>query len=435
MKYDETIGYLYGLQQYGMKFGLDNITKLLSAAGNPQKTFRAIHVGGTNGKGSTSAMIESMLRTAGITTGLFTSPHLVNFTERIRINGEEIREEEVVVLAAEIRRIAEHMEDFSPTFFEVVTTMAFLYFKRRNVQWAVVEVGLGGRLDATNLLMPEVTVITAIGYDHCEFLGRTLREIAGEKVGIIKDGVPVVTAAQRAEAMEVIEKKTAEKKCRLFRYGEQFTAQLLSLSPQGICFHYSGAGEYEDIHLPLAGEHQMTNGAMAIKTVELLSQKHGNLLCDIRKGLAAVQWPGRLEMVRYDPPILIDGAHNPHAALALSHYLREVLSCRYKRIILVAGIMADKDIDGILNPLLPLASEVIFASPAYGRAASADALAARAAAGGYSSRAAGSVSDALLVAEGLRRSGDLIVVTGSFYTIGEAKEALGEKGVLTRLRE
>jgi dihydrofolate synthase/folylpolyglutamate synthase len=435
MKYDETIGYLYGLQQYGMKFGLDNITRLLSAAGNPQEAFRSIHVGGTNGKGSTSAMIESMLRTAGTTTGLFTSPHLVSFTERIRVNAEEIRVEEVVDLAAEVRQIVESMEGFSPTFFEVVTTMAFLYFRRRNVQWAVVEVGLGGRLDATNLLMPEVTVITPIGYDHCEFLGRTLKEIAGEKAGIIKERIPVVTAAQRSEAMEVIEKKAVEKGCQLFRYGEQFTAQLLSFSPGGIRFRYTGAGQYEDIDVPLAGEHQMTNGAMAIKTVEILSQQLGDLRCDIRKGLAAVQWPGRLEMAKDDPPILIDGAHNPHAAVVLSHYLREVLSCRYKRIILVAGIMADKDIDGILNPLLPLVAEVIFASPAYGRAAPPEALAARAAAAGYSSRAAGSVARALLVAEGLWRSGDLIVVTGSFYTIGEAKEALGIKGVLTRLRE
>jgi dihydrofolate synthase/folylpolyglutamate synthase len=435
MKYGETIAYLYGLQQHGMKFGLDNITKLLSAAGNPQKTVRAVHVGGTNGKGSTAAMIESILKTSGVTTGLFTSPHLVSFTERIRVNGEEITEEDVVALAGEVRQIAESMEEFSPTFFEVVTAMAFLYFERRNVDWAVVEVGLGGRLDATNLLIPEVTVITAVGYDHCEFLGKTLREIAGEKAGIIKNGVPVVTAAQRPEAGEVIEERAAEKGCRLFRYGEEFTAQLLSLSPQNIHFHYSGACDYRDIQLPLAGVHQMGNAAIAIKTMELLSEKYRDLECDIGKGLAAVKWPGRLEMARNDPPTLIDGAHNPHAALALSRYLQEVLAGRYRRIILIAGIMADKDIDGLLNPLLPLASEVIFASPAYGRAARADVLAARAAAGGYTSRTAGSVPEALLMAEGLWMPGDLIVVTGSFYTIGEAKEALGTKGVLTRLRE
>jgi dihydrofolate synthase/folylpolyglutamate synthase len=435
MKYRETTAYLYGLQQYGMKFGLDNIAKLLSAAGNPQKTFRAVHVGGTNGKGSTAAMIESILRTSGATTGLFTSPHLVNFTERIRVDGEEIAEEDVVALAGEVRQITERMEEFSPTFFEVVTAMAFLYFQRRGVGWAVIEVGLGGRLDATNILMPEATVITEIGYDHCEFLGKTLKEIAGEKAGIIKSGVPVVSAAQRPEAGEVIEKKAVEKGCRLFRYGEEFTAQLLVGSPMDIRFHYTGAGDYDDIRLPMAGVHQMGNAAMAIKTIEVLAEKYAESQCDIGKGIASVKWPGRLEMARNDPPTLIDGAHNPHAALALSHYLREILASWYQRIILVAGIMADKDIDGILNPLLALASEVIFASPAYGRAARADVLAARAAAGGYSSRTAGNVAEALLMAEGLWRPGDLIVVTGSFYTIGEAKEALGTKGVLTRLRE
>jgi dihydrofolate synthase/folylpolyglutamate synthase len=435
MKYRETTAYLYGLQQHGMKFGLDNITKLLSGVGNPQKTFRAVHVGGTNGKGSTAAMIESILRTSGVRTGLFTSPHIVNFTERIRVDGEEIGEEDVIALAEEVRQVAERMAEFSPTFFEVVTAMAFLHFERRGVGWAVIEVGLGGRLDATNVLVPEAAVITTIGYDHCEFLGKTLKEIAGEKAGIIKNGVPVVSAEQRTEAAEVIEKKAAEKRCRLFRYEEEFTAQLLARSPMDLCFHYTGAGDYKDIQLPLAGVHQMGNAAMAIKTIEVLSEKYPELQCDIGKGLAAVRWPGRLEMARNDPPILIDGAHNPHAALALSHYLQEVLANRYQRIILVAGIMADKDISGILDPLLALASEVIFASPAYGRAAQADVLTARAAAGGYSSRAAGSVAEALLVAEGLWRPGDLIVVTGSFYTIGEAKEALGTKGVLTRLRE
>ncbi len=435
MKYRETIAYLYGLQQYGMKFGLDNITRLLSAADNPQKTFRSVHVGGTNGKGSTAAMIESMLRTPGMTTGLFTSPHLVSFTERIRISGQEIAEEEVVSLADEVRRIAGGIDGFSPTFFEVVTAMAFLHFKRRNVDWAVVEVGLGGRLDATNVLTPEATVITSIGYDHCEFLGKTLGEIAGEKAGIIKDGVTVITAGQMPEAMTVIEKRAAGKGCPLFRYGGEFTAEQVSDFPGGIQFHYGGLREYERIQLPLAGRHQAVNASMAIRTIEALSEKYRSLECDIRKGLERVKWPGRLEMAKDDPPVLIDGAHNPHAALALSSYLQETLSCRYKRIILVAGIMADKDVDGILNPLLPLASEVIFASPAYGRAASAEALAGRAAAKGYSSRIGGGVRDALLMAEGLSRAGDLIVVTGSFYTIGEAKEALGTKGVLTRLRE
>ncbi len=434
MKYGEAIEYLYGLQKYGMKFGLDNITRLLSAAGNPQKKFRVVHVAGTNGKGSTSAMIESMIRTSGATTGLFTSPHLVNFTERIRLNGEEIAEEDVIDLASEVRNISEKMEELSPTFFEVVACMAFLYFARHDVDWAVVEVGLGGRLDATNVLLPDVSVITAVGHDHCEFLGKTLKEIVGEKAGIIKARVPVVTAAQSPEAMEVLQRRAEEKDCRLFTYGNDFTAELLSDSLRGITFSYRGEREYEGVEVPLAGKHQMTNASLAVKTVEILSEKYG-MTADIRKGLAEVKWPGRLEMANDDPPILIDGAHNPHAATELSRYLEQALSRGYRRIIMVAGIMADKDIDGILGPLLPLASEILFASPAYGRAASADMLASRAAAMGFLSQPAGSVSDALRMAEGLYAAGDLIVVTGSFYTIGEAKEALGAEGILTRLRE
>ncbi len=434
MKYDETIEYLYGLQKYGMKFGLDNITRLLAAAGDPHKKFRAVHVGGTNGKGSTSAMIESMIRTSGVKTGLFTSPHLVNFTERIRLKGEEIAEGDVIALASEVRQIAERIEDFSPTFFEVVACLAFLYFARNDADWAIVEVGLGGRLDATNVLLPDVSVITAIGYDHCEFLGTTLKEIAGEKAGIMKAGVPVVVAEQPPEAMEVLQKRAEEKGCALFRYGYDFSAGLVSDSLRGIRFDYRGDRDYRDICLPLAGRHQMINASVAIKATEIVSEKYG-MRCDVRKGLAEVKWPGRLEMAKDDPPILIDGAHNPHAAAALSKHLQQALSSDYRRIILVAGVMADKDIDGILGPLLPLASEIIFTAAAYGRAASADMLAGRAAAKGYSSRTTGSVSEALRMAEGLCMAGDLIVVTGSFYTLGEAKEVLGGKGVLTRLRE
>ena len=186
MSYQRTVEYLYGLQKFGMKFGLDNISRLLSAVGNPHESFRTVHVAGTNGKGSTSSMIESMLRTSGTRTGLFTSPHLVNFTERIRIDGEEIAEGDVIALAEEVRGVADKMGDISPTFFEAITAMAFLYFRRLRIDWAVVETGLGGRLDATNVIRPEVSVITSIRLDHREFLGNTLREIAGEKAGIIK---------------------------------------------------------------------------------------------------------------------------------------------------------------------------------------------------------------------------------------------------------
>ncbi|HBR21084.1 MAG TPA: bifunctional folylpolyglutamate synthase/dihydrofolate synthase, partial [Nitrospiraceae bacterium] len=195
MGYAAAINYLYGLQKHGIKLGLDNTAKLLFLSGNPQNYFSSVHIAGTNGKGSTSAIIASILQTAGVRTGLFTSPHLVSFTERIRVNNEEIREDEVIELTEEIRSTIEGSE-LNPTFFEFVTVMGFLYFKRKNIDWAAVETGMGGRLDATNVLTPEVSVITNISYDHKDFLGNTISEIAEEKAGIIKKGVPVITSEQ-----------------------------------------------------------------------------------------------------------------------------------------------------------------------------------------------------------------------------------------------
>ncbi len=435
MSYRKTIDYLYGLQKFGMKFGLDNISRLFSAAGNPQESFRAVHVAGTNGKGSTSAMIESLLRTSGVRTGLFTSPHLVNFTERIRVDGEEIPERDVITLTEEVRGVAEDIGDISPTFFEVITAMAFLFFRRMKIDWAVVETGLGGRLDATNVVSPEVSVITSIGHDHREFLGNTLGEIASEKAGIIKKNVPVVSSAQLPEVADVLTRKAAEAGSVLYRYPVDFSARMVAEAPDGICFDYRGSREYSGLKVPLAGGYQMMNASVAVRLAEVIAERHPALKVDVRKGLWQVRWPGRLELIKKTPPILIDGAHNPDAALALSEYLRAMLAPRYKRIILIIGIMGDKDREGILARLLPLASETIFAAASYGRAASPESLAASASSLGYSSRKARTVAEAIALAEDLCGPDDIVVITGSFYTIGEAKEVLGGRGLLSRLRE
>ena len=435
MSYAGTIEYLYGLQKYGMKFGLDNIRRLLSLLGEPQQSFSSVHVAGTNGKGSTSAMIESLLRTKGARTGLFTSPHLVSFTERIRINGREISEADVILLAEEVREAASGIDDFCPTFFEIVTAMAFLHFRRMKVDWAVVEVGMGGRLDATNTILPHVSVITTVGVDHSEFLGTALGDIAREKAGIIKQGVPLVTAEQHPEVMGVIQQRCREAGAALYRHDTEFFTQKAEGNADGVCFDYQGDKTYRDLCLSLAGEHQIVNAALAIKVFEIVAGEYPEMNTDIRKGLLAVTWPGRLEQIKEDPPILIDGAHNPQAAAALSAHLQKLLKAKYKRIILIVGIMTDKDIEGILKHLLPVASEVVFAPPAYGRAASAEKLLLAADALGYISRSAATVAASLDIAQSLYKPGDLIVVTGSFYTIGEAKEAVGHKGVLARLRE
>src|SRR4030042_1253954 len=458
MSYSGTIDYLYNLQKFGIKFGLGNISKLVSVLDNPHKSFFSIHVGGTNGKGSTSAIIASILKTAGLKVGLFTSPHIVSFTERISINGEEITEEDVIKLAEEVRDIVEHLEDFSPTFFEVVTAMALLYFNREKIDVAVVEVGMGGRLDATNIITPEVSVITPISYDHREFLGNTIREIAYEKAGIIKRGVPVVTSYQEPEAMRVIEEKAIEKSTELYAYGKDFSSVLIKEDTTGVSFDYHTYSApqapfliprktsdslqdvsemlqgspfiIKDLFLPLAGEHQMQNASVAIQaSIILLNNnmpKRGNgetekgcnkkaaispipffpdsiyqtknIFSLIRTGVAKTRWPGRLEVVKEDPLILVDGAHNPAAARALAKTLKSIFMKKYKRIVIILGIMADKDISGIMETLLPIASEIILTYPDYSRAASPEKLAGNAKSLGFSEvRIALTVNDAITI--------------------------------------
>lgn len=445
MNYNKAIDYLYGLQKYGIKLGLDNTIRLLSLLRNPQESFKAIHVAGTNGKGSTSAMMASVLRAAGFRTGLFTSPHLVSFTERIKVDEEEIKEAEVIELTDEIKEIinSSQCSEFNPTFFEFVTAMAFSYFRRKGIEWAVIETGMGGRLDATNILLPEVSVITNISLDHKEFLGQTLKEVAAEKAGIIKHGIPVVSSSQDSGVMDVIKDKVSSEGVVLHEYGRDFVSLLRGSDIQGITFDYKGKNSLDGLYVPLCGIHQIENASAAIKAIELIMERESIYPDSIRQGLANTEWHGRLELIRkpgkkYD--ILIDGAHNPSAAGRLSEALKSYFAPQYNRIILIFGIMSDKDIKGIMEPLLPIASEIIVTAPDYGRSASPEKLAETARSLGFKPAPVNSVKDALDTA--VKRAENsavadshLIVITGSFYTIGEAKTILGQKGVLARLRE
>lgn len=441
MSYSEIVNYLYNLQKYGIKFGLENIQRLMSSLDNPHKAFRLVHVAGTNGKGSTSAMIASLLKKTGLKVGLFTSPHLVSFTERIRVNGDEITENEVIRLASHIKKIVEKIEDFSPTFFEVVTAMAMLYFKEKKIDIAVMEVGMGGRLDATNIILPEVSVITSISFDHREFLGDSLEDIAREKAGIIKKGIPVVTAKQEIPADELIKKTADLMGSPLYIYGRDFGGLLRSSDIRGITMKYfDNITSIDDIFIPLAGEHQLINSCIAIKSALLLTEKlkRNLLLSSVKQALCDLKWPGRLEFIAADPPVLIDGAHNPSAAKALSDTLKTTFKNRFQKIIMILGVMADKDINGIMEPLLPLATEIIFTAPAYSRAASPEKLKQVAKLLGFNNmQTAQTIKDAIETATqlALREHKPLIMITGSFYTIGEAKEVLGQRGVLTNLRE
>jgi dihydrofolate synthase/folylpolyglutamate synthase len=428
MSYKDTIDYLYGLQKHGIKLGLKNTLELLSKFGNPQRDYKSVHVAGTNGKGSTAAMLASMLKQGGLKVGLFTSPHLVSFTERISINGVKITEEEVVELAASIR---EKASGINPTFFEVVTIMGFLYFRKKGVQWAVVETGLGGRLDATNVLEPEVSMITTLGMDHMEFLGDSLDDIAFEKAGIIKRNTPVVTASR----MDAIEKTARELGSDLYTYGEDFSSTVKSSGLDGVLFDYvSTERSIHDLTIPLPGDYQALNASLAIKTLDIIRGTAENIKDSIRDGLSSLKWPGRLELVSHDPLVFIDGAHNPGAAAALAKTLRTGYLKNKEKFVLVMGVMGDKDIGEILKPLLPLAGEIIFTAPSYGRASNPRVLVEYSSRMGHGSKTAGSVKEALDMARAAS-GGRPILVTGSFYTIGEALIALGKKGILTRLRE
>jgi dihydrofolate synthase/folylpolyglutamate synthase len=415
----EILDYLYGLEKFGMVFGLDNITWLLGLIGNPQDSLKAVHIAGTNGKGSVASMLSEILRTAGYATGTYTSPHLISFTERIVVNGDYISEGEVAELTEFIKERIDREENARPlTFFDFTTALAFEYFKRKGVAIAVVEAGLGGRLDSTNVLRPLVTIITNVALDHQEYLGNTIKEIAREKAGVVKEHVPVVTGA-KGESLEVI--RAAAVKTALYALGESFTYK----SKGEQLMWYRGIHmTYDDLSVALRGDHQLFNAALALCALEILGPAGFPVReYAVRKGLASVRWPARLELIRKpgQPLVLIDGAHNPDGVRTLVSYLGSHFVNRKK--ILVFGVMKDKDFKEMLQEILPVVQQTILTRPEIERAALPTDVA-RYAPGAL---IAASVKDALDGAFALADEHDLIIVTGSFYTVGEAKRLLNEQ--------
>ena len=415
MTYREILDHLYALGRFGMKPGLERITALLASLGNPEEELATVHVVGTNGKGSTAAFLESILRAGGVKTGLFTSPHLISFTERFRINGREIDEAEVVSLARRVIAVAPP----ASTFFELVTAMAFLHFAEHRVDVAVVEAGMGGRYDATNAASGELAVITPIALDHCAWLGDSLAAIAGEKSGVIRPGRPVISSFQEPEALDVIVKSCASGGSPLFLCGRDFDAVW---SEGGLA--YRGL----DVALPrlspgIAGRHQAMNAACALAAAELIGRQ--GLTVDrngLERGIAAARWPGRMESFATTPRILVDGAHNPAGSLALAGSLADVPR---RRLILVIGVMGDKDVAAILAPLLPLVHEVFTVTPPLERALPADDLASRCRdLGAERCTAAGTVADGICRAREAANPDDLILVCGSLFTVGAARAFL-----------
>jgi dihydrofolate synthase/folylpolyglutamate synthase len=425
--YQETIEYLYSLQKHGVKLALANSNTLMELMDNPHKKFRAVHIAGTNGKGSTSVYIACMLMMAGYRVGLYTSPHLVSFTERIRINGTPIAEALVISLARRVRDAyrrlpaAEGFSEMNPTFFEVTTAMAFTYFAEEGIDIAIIEVGMGGRLDSTNVIRPLVSVITNIDLEHTEYLGGTLEQIAQEKAGIVKPGVPLVTGVAQPEVISVIESTAASQQARILRMEKDFFAEYASKGSKQI-FHYHGIhAHYSDLQLQMLGRYQIDNACLALATVECL--REAGFVIDenaIRHGIEQARWGGRMERVMQNPDIFLDGAHNPASAKKLAMLIRDMMPV-YHRLILVIGILGDKDYRGIIDELVPLADHVVVTEPQYSRALSVKVLAAEISRLHARVSMAETVSKALSHARDIALPDDLILVTGSLYVVGDAR--------------
>ena len=418
MTYSSAVAYLYRLQKHGIKLGLETMTALTARLGMPQNRYRTVHIAGTNGKGSTAAMAAAMLQAAGYRVGLYTSPHLVDFRERIRVNGEMIPESRVAQLTEQLQALSQ--AELSPTFFEYTTAMAFQYFADTAVDVAVLEVGLGGRFDATNVVTPMACAITTIALDHQAYLGSTLSSIAFEKAGIIKPGVPVVLGRLDDDAWRTIEQVAKERQAPVFRIGEHFHTE--GEEPQQ--FSYRGLGmHYDGLTCALAGRHQLDNAACALALLEAAAPQGIVITSEAaRTGLQAVNWAGRLEVVDRRPTILLDGAHNPAAATALADFLRRADRLHPSRpVILVLGMMRDKDHRGFVEPLRSLVDEVVLTQADLPRSATAQELQSSLGDLLPHPHVMPSLSDAMALARQLATPDGLVCVTGSLMLVGECK--------------
>lgn len=414
MNYFDSVSYLYALgnEMRGAKLGLERMQLLLEEMDHPEWQGRIVHVAGTNGKGSTSAMIAAGLHAAGLKAGLFTSPHLQQPTERICINGTPVGREEFSHAFDVVHKSAEQLLESGaisvhPSYFETVTLMAFHIFKQHRVDAVVYEVGLGGRLDATNVVMPEVAVITPVDYDHEQFLGSSIAAIAGEKAGILKAGRPVVVAKQRGEAMGVIQRRAGQLGCHIYSTYD-WLAENVQLTERGC--HYE-VGKLQ-IDCPLAGDHQLENSLTAAMALQVLGIEN----VAIEKGIAGTIWPGRLEHISKAPHIILDGAHNPAGARALADYIKKFFTG--KRVGLIFGAMRDKSMDELAAILFPLAGQLILTSPNLPRALRPEALLE------FASHPNVVIRPHLADAIAAIADVDVTFITGSLYLVGEARSLL-----------
>jgi dihydrofolate synthase/folylpolyglutamate synthase len=423
MNFDETITWLYSFEKFGIKLGLERIKFLCKELGDPQNSYRIIHVGGTNGKGSVCRILQSILTTSGYKTGVYTSPHIQRFSERFIIDNKEISETEVVLLVEKIKPIVEKMikKDNTPTFFEIITAIAFLYFKEKKVDFAVIEVGLGGRFDATNIVEPKLSVITNVTLDHQDILGRKIEDIAFEKAGIIKNKIPIITASE-GSALEVIKKVADEKEAIITIIdGDCWKKTKGGVDWQE--FLINGSLKEYNVKTSLLGKHQGENIALAIAVIEKL-QMNGVYITDeaIFEGIEKAVNPGRMEIVGFEPLIILDGAHN----IAGVYFLKKTLEDDfvYNKLIFVIGILSDKNVKEMLEILIPIGDVIITTKSQNKRATEPDKLKEIVKKLNFKNQVVtkNKVCEAIKYATSIAKKDDLICVTGSLFTIGEARD-------------
>jgi dihydrofolate synthase/folylpolyglutamate synthase len=430
--YREALEYILSFADYerisrsGVIWDLRRIENLLEKLDNPHLAAKTVHVAGTKGKGSTTAIISSVINQAGYGTGLYTSPHLFSFTERIQANGRPIPEETFANLTEKIKPSIEAVNREGKgqcTTFEILTALGFTYFREIKADYQVIEVGLGGRLDATNVVRPEVCVITSISLDHTDLLGATVASIAGEKAGIIKNGNTVVCAPQCVEAMTVIEDICRQRDASLIKVGKDVTWRRQSYSANGQSFSMQGLKAEYDLTIPLLGDYQLENAAAAVTAVEVLIDRGAEISAgNIADGLKLVRWPGRLQVLRRNPWIIADGAHNAYSLQRLVEAIRQYFS--FTRAILVMGTSSDKDIAGMVAEAASLTKDIIVTCSRNPRALKPEVLAGEFAKHGIKPFVSPDVASALKQALLMAGTGDLICATGSMFVVAEALEEI-----------
>ncbi|MEJ2098094.1 MAG: bifunctional folylpolyglutamate synthase/dihydrofolate synthase [Deltaproteobacteria bacterium] len=422
-EYEACLAEMFSLRRFGIKLGLGTIRRLLKGLGNPQKRFSAVHIAGTNGKGSIASGIASILTAAEYRVGLYTSPHLVSFNERIKINGSPISNRRVVAAYKAVQAVYHGKRE--PTFFEFATAMALFEFAEQRVDWGIIETGMGGRLDATNIIRPAICVISNISLEHKFYLGNTITEIAAEKGGIIKKHTPVITGVRGKQAIDTLEAIAKNNSAPLFRLGKDFRVRR---KPTGGFDYFGLDTHWKNLSTSLLGPHQVDNAAISLAVCEVL-KRQGAIIPEapLRKGLGAIQWPGRLEIVNDAPKIILDGAHNLMAARNLARYLAAEMS--ETPITLVLGILDDKPYRAMLQSLVPLCRRLIVTRPVIDRALPPEQLFETAKSLTENIAMAPDVDTAVRTALSSAAPTEVICIAGSLYVVGEAKETLAHMGI------